>query len=348
MNSNEIILDTLSSVLDEGEYIVDFPVDKIRITPQVRRKYNPTKVEEIALSIQKQGQIQPCVLSEPDEEGMADLVVGFTRYYATLKNGAPTLKAVIRKQPEEIARIRVIQMAENMHREDLDIVDTALGVVEMNKTLKPKEICESLGVGNSWVSKMLSIGKLPVELLDDLSALTNDVETYYLLAQIYKKSQELVYSLVNDAKESGELKRADVKDAQANLKGGVKPTPAGEATDTGKEEAADINSTINYDASEDGAPVPDEIDGLATGDDESKVKGSLDDNDGAGSAAPKIPTPKKAFKVVVSFIEDGATIEGYLVTNQESTDNGMVAVTVEGKDMMVATEELKLVRIIHA
>lgn len=51
-------------------------------------------------------------------------------------------------------------MSENMHREDLDIVDTAIGVVELNTIdkLKPKDICEQLGVNNSWVSKMLAIG----------------------------------------------------------------------------------------------------------------------------------------------------------------------------------------------
>ncbi len=59
------------------------------------------------------------------------------------KNESPTLKAVLRRAPENL---RVVQMSENMHREDLDIVDTAIGVVELNTIdkLKPKDICEQL------------------------------------------------------------------------------------------------------------------------------------------------------------------------------------------------------------
>ncbi|HAT2815085.1 TPA: ParB/RepB/Spo0J family partition protein [Citrobacter freundii] len=346
MNAKNVNLltDTLSSVLDEGEYIIDFPLNKIRINPQVRRKYKPEKVEQIAASIKLHGQIEPCILTEPDDEGMADLLVGFTRFYANQKNESPTLKAVLRPAPENL---RVVQMSENMHREDLDIVDTALGVVELNviDKLKPKDICEQLGVNNSWVSKMLAIGKLPLELLDDVTSLTTDIETFYILAGVYKKSPDLAYDVVEAAKVAGELKRTAVKDAQAKLKnGGVDNDSDGadNGTDNGTDGADNgtDNGTGGADNGTDGAG-----DGTGGAD-----NGAGSDDNGTsteGSGKNKIPGQKKNHQVIVSFLKDGVVTEGSLITNQESID-GAVCVVIDGKDNLVAIEELKLVRIVYA
>ncbi|HAT2303772.1 TPA: ParB/RepB/Spo0J family partition protein [Citrobacter freundii] len=349
MNAKNVNLltDTLSSVLDEGEYIIDFPMNKIRINPQVRRKYKPEKVEQIAASIKLHGQIEPCILTEPDDEGMADLLVGFTRFYANQKNESPTLKAVLRPAPENL---RVVQMSENMHREDLDIVDTALGVVELNviDKLKPKDICEQLGVNNSWVSKMLAIGKLPLELLDDVTSLTTDIETFYILAGVYKKSPDLAYDVVEAAKAAGELKRTAVKDAQAKLKNGGVDNDSDDVdngTDNGTGGAD--NGTDGADNGADGADNG--TDGAGDGTVGADNGAGSDDNgiSTEGSGKNKIPGQKKTHQVIVSFLKDGVVTEGSLITNQESID-GSVCVVVDGKDNLVAVEELKLVRIVYA
>ena len=350
MNAKNVNLltDTLSSVLDEGEYIIDFPLNKIRINPQVRRKYKPEKVEQIAASIKLHGQIEPCILTEPDDEGMADLLVGFTRFYANQKNESPTLKAVLRPAPENL---RVVQMSENMHREDLDIVDTALGVVELNviDKLKPKDICEQLGVNNSWVSKMLAIGKLPLELLDDVTSLTTDIETFYILAGVYKKSPDLAYDVVEAAKVAGELKRSAVKDAQAKLKnGGVDNDSDGADNGTDNGTGGADNGTDNGTGGADNG-ADNGTDGAGDGTGGADNGAGSDDNGTSteGSGKNKIPGQKKNHQVIVSFLKDGVVTEGSLITNQESID-GSVCVVIDGKDNLVAIEELKLVRIVYA
>ncbi|WP_334643001.1 ParB/RepB/Spo0J family partition protein [Klebsiella aerogenes] len=339
-NTN-VLTETLSSVLDEGEYIVDFPLNKIRINPQVRRKYNAEKVEQIAASIKLHGQIEPCILTEPDDEGMADLLVGFTRYYANQKNESPTLKAVLRPAPENL---RVVQMSENMHREDLDIVDTAIGVVELNTIdkLKPKDICEQLGVNNSWVSKMLAIGKLPLKLLDNVTSLTTDIETFYILAGVYKKSPDLAYDVVEAAQAAGELKRSAVKDAQAKLKNGDADNGTdGESNGTDGANNGTGGTGNDTDGEDKGTGGTDK----GTGGTENGAGG--EDAGSEGSGKSKMPGQKKTHQVIVSFLKDGVVTEGSLITNQESID-GVVCVVVDGKDNLVAVEELKLVRIVYA
>ncbi|HDC4316107.1 TPA: hypothetical protein O8L46_004797, partial [Enterobacter kobei] len=215
--------------------------------------------------------------------------------------------------------------------------------------LKPKDICEQLGVNNSWVSKMLAIGKLPLELLDNVTSLTTDIETFYILAGVYKKSPDLAYDVVEAAQAAGELKRSDVKDAQAKLKNG----DADNGTD------GESNGTGGTDNGTDGANngtggTGNDTDGedkgtggtdKGTGGTENGAGG--DDAGSEGSGKSKIPGQKKTHQVIVSFLKDGVVTEGSLITNQESID-GVVCVVVDGKDNLVAVEELKLVRIVYA
>lgn len=338
MNKSKSVIETLNSVLDEGEYIVDFPIANIRINPQVRRKFKEGKVKEIADSILQHGQLEPVVITFPDDDGMSDLIFGFTRYYAQIENNAPTIRAVQRERPDNIL---VIQMAENMHREDLDIVDTAVGIVTLSKEMKPKTICEKLLVKNAYVSKMLAIGNMPMDLLDKVTPLCNDVETYYLMAQLFKKSPDLAEQIINSAVESSELKRSVVKEALGSLKeknsnsGGENQTGAS-GKDKGKEPTG----------SEAGTDSNDKNAGKESNDTgKEKTKGLNENN------TPKpVETPvSKTNRVFVSFIDDGKPVEGYLLL--EKTDPiqpDSVWVSIDGLALEMPLEELKIVRVSYA
>lgn len=336
MNKSKSVIETLNSVLDEGEYILDFPIANIRINPQVRRKFKEGKVKEIADSILQHGQLEPIVITFPDDDGMSDLIFGFTRYYAQIENNASTIRAVQRETPDNIL---VIQMAENMHREDLDIVDTAVGIVTLSKEMKPKAICEQLLVKNAYVSKMLAIGNMPMDLLDKVTPLCNDVETYYLMAQLFKKSPDLAEQIINSAVESNELKRSVVKEALGSLKEknsnsggenqsgasgeGKEPTGSGAGTDSNDKNAGKESNETGKE----------------------KTKG-LNENNTPKPA--EIPT-SKTNRVFVSFIDDGKPVEGYLLL--EKTDPiqpDSVWVSIDGLALEMPLEELKIVRVSYA
>ena len=315
---------TLSSVLDAGEYVIDFPLAKIRINPQVRRKYKAEKVEEMAASLQEHGQMQPCIISFPDNEGFCDMFVGHTRFMGHEKIGSLTLKAIQRKDPPNKL---IIQLAENLHRENLDIVDTALGVAELSKEMKPKDICLKLSVKNAWVSKMQAIGKLPDTILDELNDYIGDVETFYLFAQLHKKNPEVALDLVAKAKEQGALSRSDVKNAL---------NPEGDGQNNGAEGNGQNNDTEgslqNNGAEGDGQNSGTEGDGQNSG----------------TEGKDKAPSEKKKTQVIVSFEENGSIIEGTLLTTKVTGTDGMMWIMIDGLESQIPAEELKIVRVCYA
>ncbi|WP_313397375.1 ParB/RepB/Spo0J family partition protein [Acinetobacter variabilis] len=370
---------TLSSVLDTGEYVIDFPLSKIRINPQARRKYKPEKVEEMAASLKQHGQMQPCIISLPDSEGYCDMFFGHTRFLGHEKIGSETLKAIQRKDPPNKL---VIQLAENMHRQELDIVDTALSIADLSREMKPKQICQELSVKSAWVSKMQAIGKLPVNILDELSEAIGDIETFYMFAQLHKKNPEAALELVTKAKEQGSLSRSDVKNAlnpdenkgnpdEANLNGEANTGSNDAGTDTGSNDAGTdtgsnnagtdtgSNDTGTDTGSNDaGTDTGSNDTGTDTGDSNdtgTDTGGSNDTGTDTGSndtendtGKNKAGTEKKKTQVIVSFDENGNTIEGYLLTTKVTGKDGMLWVMTGGLEVQIPAEELKIVRVCYA
>ena len=83
-----------------------------------------------------------------------------------------------------------IAITENLQREDLDIIETAIAIKrykeEFNKT--PDEIGKELGKDKGWISKMLSVLSLPQEIIDDVknNKSTSDVDSLNLINSISK------------------------------------------------------------------------------------------------------------------------------------------------------------------
>jgi ParB family transcriptional regulator, chromosome partitioning protein len=75
--------------------------------------------------------------------------------------------AGIKKVPvhvRENGNARAAALSENLHREDLDPIDTARGLVELAAELNlttNKKIAEALDVSDSWVSQHLRLLRLP-------------------------------------------------------------------------------------------------------------------------------------------------------------------------------------------
>jgi ParB/RepB/Spo0J family partition protein len=99
-------------------------LDAIVVQEQIRKSFDPAKIEELANDIEAQGQIQPIVVSPiPDQPGKYLLHAGERRYRAKLllqerdplKLEHRMIKATKKLVAGEVDRLRV-QYAENVHR----------------------------------------------------------------------------------------------------------------------------------------------------------------------------------------------------------------------------------------
>lgn len=343
--SNNSVANTLESVFDDGEYVMDFPLASIVINPQVRRKRNLAKIKEISESIEQHGQLEPIVIGFPDDEGLCPLYYGHTRYYAQQERGSITIKAIQREKPPAI---RVTQFAENLHREDLTIVDIAIGINDLKEQdgLKAKEICEQLRMSNSQVSKYSSIGSMPTELLDRAEKISNDIDTFYYLSNIYKRSPADAEQVISEGEKAGELNRVTVRSVSDKLKNAgntdenEQDLPPQEPKGKGK----------GKDKKEPGENSDSDREPLDEGENQAG------DNINAGGDSPERKAPGAAsnktdvFKatLIVSFIDtNNETVEGVLInsTDDKPSEDNCALVLVDGYRNEIPLEELKLVRI---
>lgn len=145
----------------------EMPIDRIRPKHNPRKFFDPVKLEELAQSIRQQGVLQP-LLVRPDGE----LIVGERRLRAAKLAGLKSVPVrIVEKTDLQTAAAR---MEENLHRDDLNVVEEALGYQDMldrfPDELNQRKVAVLFSRSESHVSNRLRLLKLPDVWLQRLAA----------------------------------------------------------------------------------------------------------------------------------------------------------------------------------
>jgi ParB family chromosome partitioning protein len=165
------------------------PLDKIVIEENVRKHFDEEKIAGLSQSIRECGLQDPVhVLSLGD--GTYSVVTGGRRLRAARKAGLSSLPAIVHHNLNR-AEILVLQITENIQREDLTPIEKARGIDALMKETgwNASQTASKLGLTNGTVSKLLSClslsealqqkidsGELPLTAAYQLTQV-NDVET---------------------------------------------------------------------------------------------------------------------------------------------------------------------------
>lgn len=139
---------------------VVLPLERIRPDPeQVRRAHKDASdpdVQTLALSIKKQGLLQPLIVRWLPEEDVYQLVSGERHRGACKLAGVTEVAVRLVEVTPAVARAR--QVHENIHRRNLDPLELAAYVQgEMHKGRSLEDLAEELCHSPSWVSKAKSV-----------------------------------------------------------------------------------------------------------------------------------------------------------------------------------------------
>nr|EDZ39046.1 MAG: ParB-like partition protein [Leptospirillum sp. Group II '5-way CG'] len=135
----------------------EIPIDRIRFDPDQPRKSLPQgSLQELADSIARHGMLEP-VLVRPAQEGAWLLICGERRVRAAQLAGLASVPALVRNLEEP--DIRLIQLIENVQREDLPPLEIARAIDEIVKRygLTQETCAKALGKSRSYVSRHLSL-----------------------------------------------------------------------------------------------------------------------------------------------------------------------------------------------
>ncbi len=136
---------------------------------QPRLSFDPTALEELAMSIKEHGLLQPLVVTRLNNASY-QLIAGERRLRAAKLAGLETVPVVVK----EVSAQQQLELAliENIQRSDLDPIEEAraYAVLEDQFGLKQSDIAQRVGKSRSTISETLSLLKLPIEVQELVSA----------------------------------------------------------------------------------------------------------------------------------------------------------------------------------
>lgn len=151
---------------EEGREVRRIPVDSIRPNRvQPRKNIDPERLSDLAHTIKEHGLAQPILVSYDAISNTYELIAGERRLRASQLAGLKTIEAVVRTPQSDKERL-VIALIENIQRDDLNAIDTALAYKKLmaeNATTQ-SELAQLVGKSKSAVSNTLRLLELPDEM----------------------------------------------------------------------------------------------------------------------------------------------------------------------------------------
>ncbi|MEO2198074.1 MAG: ParB/RepB/Spo0J family partition protein [bacterium] len=146
-------------------------VDLDRLTPnrvQPRTVMDEPKLEELAVSIQGSGVIQPIVVRRLDADSF-EIVAGERRWRAAQRAGLLRVPIVVRDVPDD--KLLELALIENLQRENLNPIEEAEAYQRLTAEyhLTQEEVASAVGKNRATVANYVRLLGLPAELQADLA-----------------------------------------------------------------------------------------------------------------------------------------------------------------------------------
>lgn len=197
-------------------------LERIRPAEKQPRQDRKKGIEELARSMEKDGLLQPIVVSRM--EGMEDnyrIIAGERRYHAAKLLGWTEIECKIFDRDEkETFKLAII---ENLQRENLSVYEEVDALLHLKKEyhFTDQELAEMFGKSRSYMTEILSISQLSPKGLQECKNLS--IENKNLLVQAAQAEKKGILQEFLQSYKNGEVKT--VKDAKEFNKKSTQPTP---------------------------------------------------------------------------------------------------------------------------
>ncbi len=141
-------------------------VDHIDADPQHREVFDEAKLQDLAASIGKHGQLQPIRVRWDGERSKYVIIAGERRWRATKIAGLSTIDCIVADGDLSDAEILREQILENAIREDLKPTEQgrAFEALMQQEGWNGKQLAAELHISPSTVSRALALLKLPADV----------------------------------------------------------------------------------------------------------------------------------------------------------------------------------------
>jgi ParB family chromosome partitioning protein len=148
--------------------IEKLPVDQLQPGQyQPRKQFEQEALQELADSIKVQGIVQPIVVRLISADSY-EIIAGERRWRAAQLAGLDKVPVVIRQADSQATL--AMALIENIQREDLNPIETAIGLKRLVKEfdLTQQQVADAVGRSRAAVSNLLRLLKLPKDIQKSL------------------------------------------------------------------------------------------------------------------------------------------------------------------------------------
>lgn len=145
----------------------ELPLPAIHPDPQQPRKdFDEAALEQLAASIKADGVREPILVRHDRGQGTYIITAGERRWRAARKAGLKTIPAIVEEL--EADQVRITQLVENLHREDLNALELATAYVAFRKATgeTQAQLAKRLGLDQGTVSLQERLLDLPKSAKD--------------------------------------------------------------------------------------------------------------------------------------------------------------------------------------
>lgn len=144
---------------DSGSLVELKATDIVRSPYQPRKHFDETALEELAASIREQGILQPLVVRSRAQGGF-ELIAGERRWRAAQLAGLTTVPAIRKEVTDQEAS--TIALVENIQREDLGILEQAIGLERLRNEfeLTQQQLADIVGKSRAAIANSLRLLRL--------------------------------------------------------------------------------------------------------------------------------------------------------------------------------------------
>jgi len=148
-----------------GEVVEEIEIKLIDNNPnQPRKNFDPTALNELAQSIKSYGIIQPILLTKRNDRYM--IVAGERRFRASKIAEKKTIPAIVKDFTD--AEVKEVALLENIQRQDLNPIETARAIKELQESYgwTQEALADKLGKSRPAIANSLRLLSLCPEVIE--------------------------------------------------------------------------------------------------------------------------------------------------------------------------------------
>lgn len=199
------------------------PIASIRPNPnQPRKNIDQVKIVALADNIRRVGLINPVTVVYRDG-GEYELRAGQRRLLAHQHLGETTILARVFLTSDP-----AVAIAENLLREDLDVVETALAIRDMMEQMGVEDqtqIADLVGMERTRISRFLGVLRMPQDILDEYRDMADEISATRLFEVASggtDERQRKLWALAKAGLTERELREAKRSDIEEEVRGEVR------------------------------------------------------------------------------------------------------------------------------